>query len=162
MGTQLYILRGSPALQGLPQLTGGREHAVVDRSLTGLPGWGVVFLLHFEKWVDTLFRQTLLWQGNIQVNSKCELTTCKKATIEVKKAQWECVYVRVHSGLAVFSFLPCRQNSLSFPLGLSPAAVRAVIHKTYVTSGCRLLIGYEFWECLYGISKRKIKENMAV
>lgn len=49
MGTQLYTLRGSPVLQGLPQLTGGREYTVVDISLTGLPGWGVAFLLRFEK-----------------------------------------------------------------------------------------------------------------
>lgn len=67
-----------------------------------------------------------------------------------------------HSWPAVFSFLPRGQNSLSFPWGLSPAAVRAVIHRTYVTPGCRLLIGYEFWGYLYGISEKKIKENFMV
>lgn len=48
----VYILRGIQPCKGSPSSEVWKEYSVVDISLTGLPGWGVIFLLHFENWVD--------------------------------------------------------------------------------------------------------------
>lgn len=108
MGTH-YIFKEALEPYAFPSSQVWKEYSMVDISLTGLPGCGVVFLLHFE---DELALSSCRRCGGRAAYSSIASVKCLQGS--QSRGERACA-LRVHSVLAACSFLPCGQNSLWFP-----------------------------------------------